>query len=118
MGPEELPRSACLLYPRTPAETIAVPVGGDIIEVIAPFKEKTTAGRLLEKRGDGGYMIIMQTEDAKKRRQFIESNNLAKVIWSREHGDVVAVQYHPKGIKGSGPRLCAPRQLLMTSQAA
>lgn len=45
-------------------------------------------------------MIIMQTEDAKTRRQHIESKGLAKVITSQEHGDTVFVQYHPKGIKG------------------
>ncbi|KAF1347351.1 hypothetical protein EJ07DRAFT_169761 [Lizonia empirigonia] len=77
-----------------------VPLGGDIIEIVSPFKDGTTAGRLLDKRGDGGYMIIMQTEDAKKRRQYIESNGLSKVITSQEHGDTVFVQYHPKGIKG------------------
>jgi hypothetical protein len=78
-----------------------VPLGGDIIEVISPIKDGTTAGRLLDKRGDGGYMIIMQTEDAKKRRQYIESKRLCKVITTQEHGDTVFVQYHPKGIKGT-----------------
>lgn len=46
-------------------------------------------------------MIIMQTEDAKMRRQYIESKGLSKVITSQEHGDTVFVQYHPKGIKGT-----------------
>lgn len=46
-------------------------------------------------------MIIMQTEDAKKRRQYIETKGLSKVITSHEHGDTVFVQYHPKGIKGT-----------------
>ena len=46
-------------------------------------------------------MIIMQTEDAKKRRQYIESKGLSKVITSHEHGNTVFVQYHPKGIKGT-----------------
>ncbi|PSN74043.1 hypothetical protein BS50DRAFT_595526 [Corynespora cassiicola Philippines] len=77
-----------------------VPLGGEMIEVVSPMKDGTTAGRLLSKRGDGGYMIIMQTEDAKKRREHIESEGLAKVIWGYEHGDTVCVQYHPKGIKG------------------
>lgn len=45
-------------------------------------------------------MIIMQNEDAKKRREYIESQNLGKVIWGYEHEDVTCVQYHPKGYKG------------------
>ncbi|KAF2713899.1 hypothetical protein K504DRAFT_399505 [Pleomassaria siparia CBS 279.74] len=77
-----------------------IPLGGDIIEVVSPIKDNTTAGRLLEKRGDGGYMIIMQTEDARKRRAHIEAEGLAKVIWGYDHGDTVCVQYHPKGTKG------------------
>ena len=45
-------------------------------------------------------MIIMQNEDAAKRRAYIESQKHAKVIWGYERGDVVCAQYHPKGIKG------------------
>lgn len=73
--------------------------------MVSPFKDGTTAGRLLDKRGDGGYMIIMQTEDANKRRQYIESQRLAKVIASEEYTDTVFVQYHPKGIKGRSAHL-------------
>ncbi|KAF2027129.1 hypothetical protein EK21DRAFT_72706 [Setomelanomma holmii] len=77
-----------------------IPLGGELIEFVAPFKDGTTAGRLLDKRGEGGYMIIMQTEDAKKRREYIEAEGLSKVTWSHDHDDVVCTQYHPKGIKG------------------
>lgn len=52
-------------------------------------------------------MIIMQTEDAKKRREYIESKGLSKVIWGYDHGDTVCVQYHPKGIKGTTFSSCA-----------
>ena len=72
-----------------------------MIEVVSPINEGTTAGRLLEKRGDGGYMVIIQTEDAKKRREYIEAKGLLKVIFTHEHGDAACVQYHPKGIKGA-----------------
>jgi hypothetical protein len=34
-----------------------ISIGGDIIEVVAPVQPGTTAGRLLDKRGDGGYMV-------------------------------------------------------------
>jgi anthranilate/para-aminobenzoate synthase component II len=62
---------------------------------------------LLDKRGDGGYMIIMQTEDAKKRKQYIESKKLGKVIFEHEHDDAVCIQYHPKSIMGT-PRHTIP----------
>ena len=75
-----------------------------MIEVVSPFKANTSAGRLLERRGDGGYMVIMQVDDARTRRKHIETNSLAKVIFEHEKGDVVCVQYHPKDIKGASPR--------------
>jgi hypothetical protein len=81
-------------------KNILVPLGGDVVEVVSPMQEKTTAGRLLDKRGDGGYMIIMQTEDAKERRQHIETTGRVRAIWGYEHDDITCVQYHPKGIRG------------------
>jgi hypothetical protein len=78
-----------------------VPLGGDFIEVVSPITEGTTVGRLLEKRGDGGFMIIMQTEDAKKRRDYIKANKLARVIVEHEGRDAVCIQYHPRDIKGT-----------------
>ncbi|OJD14200.1 hypothetical protein AJ78_05440 [Emergomyces pasteurianus Ep9510] len=81
-------------------ENFIVAVGGDFIEVVSPTNPNTTASRLLSKRGDGGYMIIMQTVDARKQRTHIESKGLSKVIYSRAHADSICIQYHPKGIKG------------------
>jgi hypothetical protein len=91
---------AYTLFSRRQRLTLAVPIGGDFIEVVSPFKEGTTAGRLLERRGDGGYMIIMQTEDAKKRREHIEAKGLSRAIFEHDLGDSVCIQYHPRGIKG------------------
>ena len=82
-------------------ENFLVAVGGEVIEVVSPTKPSTTAGRQLDKKGDGGYMIIMQTGDAKKRKEFIESKGLAKVIWTHETETSMTVQYHPKGIAGA-----------------
>jgi hypothetical protein len=65
------------------------------------MRPNTTAGRLLSKRGDGGYMIIMQTADATARRSYLENQGLAKVVFSHNGDDFVCVQYHPKGIKGA-----------------
>ncbi|KAK2741378.1 hypothetical protein FQN57_005662 [Myotisia sp. PD_48] len=83
-----------------PAVTRWVAIGGDVVEVVSPTQPNTTAGRILEKRGDGGYMIIMQTLDAVRQRGYIESNNLRKVIYSHSKPESVCIQYHPKGVKG------------------
>ena len=49
-------------------------------------------------------MIIMQTENADKRREYILKNDLAKVITYSSRKDSTLVQYHPKGIKGFSRR--------------
>ena len=82
-------------------ENILLPLGGDVIEVVSPIQRNTTAGRLLAKRGDGGYMIIMQNDDAVKRRKMIEANGAAKVIYAHESEYAHCIQYHPMGIPGS-----------------
>lgn len=92
-------------------ENFLVPLGGDTLEVVAPTRPGTTAGRLLDKRGDGGYMIIMQTEDAVARSRKIEAAGLSKVIfkhpfsssypsWGGVKDEGWCIQYHPKGFKG------------------
>jgi len=65
------------------------------------MKQNTTAGRLLSKRGEGGHVVIMQTEDTARQRVYIESKGLGKVIFSHEQDDALYVQYHSKGIKGA-----------------
>jgi hypothetical protein len=42
----------------------------------------------------------MQTLSATPRREYLEANNLAKVIFVHELEESVCIQYHPKGIKG------------------
>ncbi len=44
-------------------ENSLMPVGRNFLEVVAPIKDGTAAGRYLARRkGDGGYMVITQTD--------------------------------------------------------
>src|SRR5204862_6851532 len=39
-------------------------LGDTFLEVVSPTRDGTTAGRYLERRdGDGGYMVIVQSDD-------------------------------------------------------
>ncbi len=45
------------------------PIGDHILEVVVPRQPGTTAERFLERRGgDGGYMVLVQTEDLDAER--------------------------------------------------
>jgi hypothetical protein len=105
MGIEEHSGYSCFLPRTSPLPRliwITVPLGGDIIEVVSPISPSPSvpASRHLSKHGEGGYMIIMQTSSAIQRREYLQSNNLTKVIFEHNLEDSVCIQYHPKGIKG------------------
>ena len=63
------------------------PVGDQFLEVVSPTREGTTAGRQLAKRGgDGGYMVLVQTDDlAGFRQRFADPG----VRVAYEAGDVI-----------------------------
>lgn len=45
-------------------ENAVLPVGNQFLEVVAPTRDGTAGGRYLARRGgDGGYMVILQTDD-------------------------------------------------------
>lgn len=48
-------------------------------------------------------MVIMQTQDAGARKEYIQTRNLSRVIFDFIDGDAECVQYHPKGIPGTPP---------------
>jgi hypothetical protein len=68
------------------------------LEVVSPTRESTTAGRLLERRGgDGGYMVILQTDQlAADRKRFAALG--VREVWSIELEDIAAVHLHPKDV--------------------
>src|ERR1700739_4853238 len=68
-------------------ENSLMPVGNNFIEVVAPIKDNTAAGRYLKRRnGDGGYMVICQsdshvTQQARKARA--AAMNI-RIAWEHE----------------------------------
>lgn len=85
-------------------ENVLFPIGTDFIEIVAPIRDNTPAGRYLERRsGNGGYMVILQA-DSKK----IQASALAR---AKDMGIRVAfegtletyhfIQLHPADTGGS-----------------
>ena len=82
-------------------ENVVLPIGDTFLEVVSPTQAGTSAGRLLERRaGDGGYMVIVQTEDLGKARERLERIGV-RVIWEIEVEDAAAIHLHPRDVGGA-----------------
>lgn len=78
-----------------------LPIGGDLIEVVAPTQAGTAAGRHLERRqGDGGYMIILQCDDAVAYRERIAALGVREV-WRHDDDNCHATHFHPADVPGA-----------------
>ena len=78
-----------------------LPIGGDLIEIVAPTQDGTTAGRYLSRRGgDGGYMIILQCDDAVAHRERIAELGVRE-IWRHDDDDCHATHFHPADVPGA-----------------
>ena len=82
-------------------ENALFPVGNQLLEVVAPVREKTAGGRYLERRGgDGGYMVITQCNDHPARRARVKDLGV-RVVNQYDSDDFRNMQLHPKDSGGS-----------------
>ncbi|MBT6613198.1 MAG: hypothetical protein HOB38_13950 [Deltaproteobacteria bacterium] len=85
-------------------ENALVAVDTNFIEVVAPIAEKTAAGRYLDRRcGNGGYMIITQSDNAETqaacRARAADLN--VRVAFETPHDTGNYLQLHPADTGGS-----------------
>jgi len=79
-------------------ENALFPVGNGFLEMVAPVKDGTTAGRYLERRrGDGGYMVITQCADLARRRARCEAVGV-RVANEIRYPDYQELQLHPRDV--------------------
>lgn len=76
-------------------------IGTQFVEVATPLDDSSPAGRLLEKRGEGGYLIILQTDDIDEARERAEAAG-AIVTIELERPDALELHLHPKTTAGVG----------------
>lgn len=82
-------------------ENAVFPVGQQFLEVVAPVRDRTAAGRYLDRRGgDGGYMVILQCDDHAARKRRVAELGVRKAF---EHDDPAyhVLQLHPRDTGGS-----------------
>ncbi len=79
-------------------ENALFPIGHNFLEVVAPVREGTTAGRYLDRRGgDGGYMVITQCEDLAPRRKRCEAVGV-RIAHEIGHPEYRELQLHPRDV--------------------
>lgn len=81
-------------------ENRVLPVGAEMIEVMSPISGGTTYGRYLERRrGDGGYMAILQTDDLASVDRRIDE--LGVRVGRYDHRGFRNRQLHPRDTGGT-----------------
>jgi hypothetical protein len=82
-------------------ENALLPIGNQLLEVVAPIEENTAGGRYLKRRnGDGGYMVITQCNDHSPRRARVKALGV-RVVNHFDSGQFRNMQLHPKDTGGS-----------------
>ncbi len=82
--------------------------GDQFIELVSPVRDGTTAGRLLGRRGDSGYMLILQTDDFEREHaRFVELG--VRTVFEARLADIQAVHLHPKDLGGAIVSVDEPR---------
>jgi len=77
------------------------PIGDELLEVVSPIEEGTTAGRLLHKRGgDGGYMVILQVPEVEDCRRHLADVG-ARVVYEAKGHSIRGLHVHPKDVGGA-----------------
>ena len=76
-------------------------LGDTFLEVVAPVRAGTTAGRYLDRRGgDGGYMAIFQVPDLGEARRRVARLGV-RVVWTVDGPDMAGTHLHPKDVPGA-----------------
>jgi len=82
-------------------ENVVLPIGDTFLEVVSPTREGTTAGRLLTRRaGDGGYMVIVQSQDHEGDRARVDKLGI-RIVWQVSLPDASAMHLHPRDVGGA-----------------
>ncbi|MGD2139277.1 MAG: VOC family protein [Burkholderiales bacterium] len=86
-------------------ENTLLPVGHNFIELVAPTRDDTAAGRYLHRRGgDGGYMVICQTETLQSQdacRQRAAALGVRVAFESTEREGFSIMQLHPRDLEAA-----------------
>jgi hypothetical protein len=79
---------------------VVMPVGGEFLEVLEPFRDDASGARYLARRGgDAGYMVILQDDDALEHRARLEAAAV-RVVATSGPGRYRYTHFHPADCAG------------------
>jgi hypothetical protein len=82
-------------------ENAVFALGDCFLEVIAPKRADTAAGRYLARHGgDGGYMVIFDLEDLEGARDRAQQLGV-RVVWQVDLPDISGTHLHPADMRGA-----------------
>jgi catechol 2,3-dioxygenase-like lactoylglutathione lyase family enzyme len=79
---------------------VVCPTGHDFLEIVTPFQQGTSAGRYIERRkGDGGYMVILQVADAAAERKRVTDLGV-RAVAQKDLPEYQYTHFHPSDTTG------------------
>jgi hypothetical protein len=76
-----------------------LPAGPAFIEVVEPIRADASAARFLARRGDAGYMVILQDSDAEAHRARLAAFGV-RIVDDIDRPDYRASHFHPADFGG------------------
>jgi hypothetical protein len=75
-------------------------IGDTFLEVVSPSEADTAAGRYLDRRGDGGYMVLFQFADLDAARARAAALGV-RTVWQLDLPDISGTHLHPADTGGA-----------------
>jgi hypothetical protein len=72
-------------------------LGDTFVEVVSPAEDDTAAGRHLDKRGEGGYMVMFQLGDLGEARSRAEAMGI-RAVFDIELPGIADLHLHPRDV--------------------
>ncbi len=93
-------------------ENAVLPIGDTFLEVVSPVVENAPAARYRARHGgdggDGGYMLMLQSDDLARDRARVEAQGV-RLAWEGALDDIAGIHLHPKDTGGPLLSLDQPR---------
>lgn len=83
-------------------------IGDQFLEVVVPTSDKAPARRFIDRGGEGGYMVIFQTDDMAALRGRVDGMGVRRV-WNIDLPDISASHLHPADLGGAIVSVDEPR---------